>query len=140
MTLQTEIATDPLALGYAGMTAQELLASLMAPTRTRTVSRMVSARAILSDCAGGAVILDKLEAVAVNVSEVKWAMFFLKQPEGVDAGSPATLSMIDQLEQGLVLTEAEAEALRALSTQPCSRLEELGLPTPILADVIEAMP
>ena len=142
MTLRDEIRSDPLQIGYMAMPPEAVLASLTAPTRSRVVSRMVTARAILSDCNGvgvsGSAILDKLEAAGQSISAVKWAMKFLGQDGGLDAGSPATRTMIVQLQQGGVLTSAEAASLLALSVKPCSRLEELGLPTPIEAEIIEA--
>lgn len=139
MDLKTEITTDPLGLGYAGMGAEEILESLTNVTRTRVTSRMVSARAILSDCPNGAALLDKLDALGAQISAVKWAMFFIKQEAGLDAGHPATLAMLTQLQQAGALTEGEVASLKALSVKPCSRVEELGLPTPILAEIIEAM-
>lgn len=127
MTLKNELTIDPLGIGYARMTPAEIEASLNAKTRSRIVERWVTARTILAECAGGAKILDKLEAAAAQISEVKWAMRFLQQEGGIDAGHPATLAMVEQLQAAGILTVDEAVALGALAVEPCSRAEELGL-------------
>lgn len=41
-TLRNEIATDPLGIGYAGMTADQVAGSLNAKTRTRNRQRMAA--------------------------------------------------------------------------------------------------
>jgi hypothetical protein len=125
-TLREELTNDPLGVGYAEMTNAEVETALNAKTRSRVVSRFITARTILAECADGATILDKLEAAAAQISAVKWAMRFLQQEGGVDVGHPATLSMIAQL-TGPVLTAAEGSALATLAMQECSRAEELGV-------------
>ena len=136
MTLHDELINDPLGLGYAAMTDGELEASLNAKTRTRIVSRFVTARTILAECADGPTILDKLEAAGTQVSAVKWAMRFLQQEGGIDVGHPATLGMVEQL-RGTVLTSGEADQLAALPVQVCSRAEELNV-SAIGADIRNA--
>lgn len=126
-TLTEELANDPLGLGYSGMDNSEIEAALNSKTRSRIISRFVTARTILAECADGAAILDKLEAAGATVSAVKWAMRFLQQEGGIDVGHPATLAMVDQLVGAGVLTATEGAALKELSVQVCSRAEELGL-------------
>lgn len=136
-TITEELASDPLGLGYAAMTNGEIEAAMNTKNRTRIVSRFVTARTILAECADGATILDKLEAAGAQVSAVKWAMRFLQQEGGIDVGHPATLSMVDQLVAGGVLTQVEGDSLKALSVQVCSRAEELGI-SAIGADIRNA--
>ena len=127
MVLQDELKNDPIGVGYSFMSDAEIMASLNATTRTRNVSRFVTARSILAECADGATILDKLEAASAFVSPVKWAMRFLAQEGGVDAGHPVTLELIGVLEKQGVLTSDEAMQLRNLSVEVCSRADELGI-------------
>ena len=136
-TLTEELANDPLGIGYESMTDGELEASLNAKTRSRIVSRFITARTILAECADGATILDKLEAAASVSSPVKWAMRFLTQEGGLDVGHPNTLAMIGQLVAGGVLTQAEGDSLKVLPVQVCSRAEELGV-SAIGADIRNA--
>lgn len=128
--LKVELQTDPQALGYSAFLPNiegKVEALLNAKTFTQIAPRMVTARAILAECAGGAVILDKLEAFAPNSSTIKWAVIFLKQDAGIDVGNAATQGMITQLVQGSVLTTGEGASLKALASIPCSRAEVLGL-------------
>lgn len=136
-TLSEELANDPLWLGYAAMSDGEIEAAMNAKNRTRIVSRFVTARTILAECADGATILDKLEAAGTQISAVKWAMRFLQQEGGIDVGHPATLGMVDQLVTGGVLTATEGTALKTLAVQSCSRAEELGV-SAIGADIRNA--
>ncbi len=61
-TLTEELTNDPLGLGYAGMTNGEIETAMNTKNRSRIISRFVTARTILAECADGAAILDKLEA------------------------------------------------------------------------------
>lgn len=131
-TIAEELANDPLGLGYATMTNGEIEAAMNAKTRSRIISRFVTARTILAECADGATILDKLEAAGTQVSAVKWAMRFLQQEGGIDVGHPATLAMVDQLVAAGVLTQVEGDSLKALAVQMCSRAEEIGIPPVVL--------
>lgn len=131
-TLTEELTIDPLGIGYSTMTNGEIEAALNAKTRSRIISRFVTARTILAECADGATILDKLEAAGAQVSAVKWAMRFLQQEGGIDVGHPATLAMVDQLVGAGVLTAAEGAALKNLSVELCSRAEEIGIPPVVL--------
>lgn len=130
-TITEELANDPLGLGYATMTNGEIEAAMNAKTRTRIISRFVTARTILAECADGPTILDKLEVAGTQISAVKWAFKFLLTDGGLDVGHASTLAMIEQL-RGTVLTADEASQLAALPVQMCSRAEEIGIPPVVL--------
>ncbi len=132
--LSDEITNDPAGKGYAAFLPDQpgrVVDLLNALTETKHKARMITARGILSDYPGGpvaaALVLDKLEAAAPSVPALKWAFGFLKT-EGLDIGHPATQGMIDQLATASVITADEAANLKALSLQPASRAEVLGLP------------
>ena len=92
-----------------------------------TQSRFITARTILAELADGSVILDKLEAVATQVSAVKWSMYYLKGESGIDIGHPGTIAQIDGLVSGGVLTSSEGEELKGMALLPTSRAGMLGL-------------
>jgi hypothetical protein len=46
---------------------------------------------------------------------------------GLDFASPATVAMIQQLQQANVLSQSEANAVLSLGRRTCSRVEALGL-------------
>lgn len=129
VALAAEVATDPKAKGYAGFLPDSpghVVRLLNEQTETMTKSRMVTARAILAECAEGATILDKLEAASASSSAVKWAVKFLGQEAGIDVGMTATQGMISQLVAGAILTAAEGDQLKNMATQKASRAEVLG--------------
>lgn len=139
--LKSEVQTDPLNLGYAQFLPDnpgKVVELLNANTQQLLRSRMVTARAILAECQGGAQILDKLESAATAVTEVKWAVRFLQQEAGIDVGHPATQSMIGQLVERQILTDAEGAALKAMALRPGSRAEVLALGRVTETDLIEA--
>lgn len=127
-TLEEELASDPLGMGYATMTDGELEAVLNAKTRTRIVEARVGYGAILSalGASAGAALLDALEATAGSNSPVKWAMRLLAA-DNLDIGNLTTRAQIDALAAAGVMTAAQATTLKALAEQPCSRAEELGV-------------
>jgi len=132
--LSDEIDNDPAGKGYATFMPDQpgrVVDMLNALTETKIKTRMITARGILSDYPGGpaaaAVVLDKLEAATEVIPALKWAFGFLKTPEGIDIGHPATQGMIGQLSPS-VITPEEAANLKALAIQPASRAEVLGLP------------
>ena len=99
---------------------------LNAPAGVAIRSRFVTARTVLAEIGpGGAVILDKLEAVAAVSSPVKWAMRFITQDSGIDIGHPGTQGMIDQLVAGNALTADEGAALKGLALLPITRAESV---------------
>lgn len=141
MSLAEELRTDPAGLGYAAHLPDSpglVVDMLNALTRTAVKSRFVTARGVLAEVDGGAQILDKLEALAAGVSEVKWAMKFLLT-DGIDVGHPRTRGLLDQLAAAGGLTAADAKALKDLALQPASRAEELGLGFITEADVRVAL-
>jgi hypothetical protein len=140
-TLADEIADDPAGMGYAQHLPDcpGLVVDLLnARTQMAPQSRMVTARGILADVAGGAAILDKLEAVGAQVPEVRWAMKFMVGDQGIDIGHPRTRGLVQALGAQGVLTQGEADALLALAVQPCSRADLIGLPTVTEADLRSA--
>jgi hypothetical protein len=139
--LKAEVQADPEGLGYAQYlpAAPGMVCELLNRQSTTTVkSRVVTARTVLSECgAGAAAILDKLEASSPSISEVKWAMRFITG-DGLDVGHAVTQAQIQALVPPGVLTQAEADALKSLALQPCSRAEKLGLPLVTEADLRDA--
>lgn len=136
--LAAEIADDPLGLGYAQHLPDcpgIVVDLLNARTQSAPQPRMVTARGILADVAGGAQILDKLEAMAPVVPEVRWAMKFMVGDQGIDIGHPRTRALIDALAQQGALTRGEADDLLALAVQPCSRADLIGRGTVTEADL-----
>ena len=132
--LSDEINNDPKNKGYAALLPNQpgrVVDLLNALTETKVKTRMITARGILSDYPGGpaaaAVVLDKLDAATETIPALKWAFGFLKTPEGLDIGHPATQGMIDQLSPSIITPE-EAANLKALAIQPASRAGVLGLP------------
>lgn len=140
--LQTELQTDPLNRGYSQHlpNCPGLVADLLnAPTRTGVVSTFVNARTVLFTLGqAGAAILDALEAAAPNISAVKWMLPFIKSDAGVDVGSPAAQAIVDALMAGGILTSTQGNALKAMSLQPISRAQELGLTSVTILDIIGA--
>lgn len=132
--LSDEIDNDPTAKGYAALLPSQpgrVVEILNAQTETMYKTRMITARGIMSDYPGGPVaaagVLDKLEGATAVIPALKWAMIFLKTPEGLDIGHAATHAMLDSLAIGEVITTQEAANLKSLSTLPASRAEVLGL-------------
>lgn len=134
MDLKTYLTTDPDNLGFAPLILagnDGEIAALINTQGTKMLrTRIISARGVLSDYAGGpaaaADVLDKLETLSASVPAIRWVMTFLKA-EGVDIGHPATQGMLDQLAAGGALTKAEAKNLQALGFATCSWGEKAGL-------------
>lgn len=135
--LNNELANDPKGKGYSSLINNqpgrvvELLNEL---TDTKTKSRMITARGIMSDYSGGpiaaAIVLDKLDASSSSLPALKWAWKFITG-DGIDIGHAATQGMLDFLtttEGGSILTTTESNNLKSLALQPASRAEVLGLP------------
>lgn len=142
MILADEIKNDPLGHGYAAHLPddpQRVVDLLTAQAGTAVKSRFVTGRTILAECDDGGAVLDALEAAATTNSAVKWAVTFLSKDSGLDVGHPRTQMMIDSLAQGGALTQAQAEQLKALATQPASRADVLGIPAPTARDIIDAL-
>jgi|GEM_PF-2772559 len=95
-----------------------LAAALNAEGLTAPKTRFVTARTVLSECADGGAILDALKAAAAGNSAVDWALKFMSQDSGIDAGNAMTRGMVDQLVAATALTPAQGEALKALANAP----------------------
>lgn len=129
--LHAEVQTDPQGHGYLQFLpdAPGMVCELLNKQSALMVKpRLVTARTVLAECGPDAAgILDKLEAAAASVSTVKWAMKFLQQDGGLDVGHPVTQAQLSGLATGGILTSQEAQALKDMALQPCSRAEQLGL-------------
>jgi hypothetical protein len=125
----------------AGVTDTHTLAAALSVGRTRMRSRMVSERGILDTYPGGPVaadaLLTRLEAFAATAvplaSIVARALRFLRMPDGIDLGAPATVVMLDALAQGGAITTTEREHLRAMVTEP-DPVDEMSVRRAIWAD------
>lgn len=137
--LRDELTTDPLGLGYAGMTNGEVEASLNAKTRMRTIEKRIGYGAVMATLGveAGAAVLDALELTATKSSPVKWAMKLLAA-DNLDVGNPQTRLQIDALAAAGVLTVAQATTLKGLAEEPCSRAQELQILYSTENDVWEA--
>lgn len=139
-TLQLELARDPMNLGYAAALVsydeERLLTLLNDPSVMASKSGALhSERGLLDRYPDGPVaadlILKKLEAFSKSghpfASLVARALKFLGQAEGIDFGATATVTMLQRLAQGGVLTQDEAAKLISIGTTLVSRAEQLGL-------------
>lgn len=137
--LRAEIDTGPLAAECAGG-ADESIATILNRSDIPTVfSRFVSARTILAEVPAGATILDKLEAAATTIPDVKWAMKFLQTETGIDVGHATTRAQIDALVSAGILAETEGAALKNLALKACSRAKIAGFGTVTAGDVSRAL-
>ena len=104
------------------------LAAIVSVGRKSIRSRFVTARTILAEISGGGTVLKALEKAAIppatpsatdiEVSaSVEYALKFLGQPEGLDAGTPAVQGLCDLLITRGALTAAQGNALKALASQ-----------------------
>ena len=140
--LRTELTTDPLGLGYAGMTDQQCLNSLL--TKTRTRQRTLTTTDLL-EWSGTSLRFDKIK-VASNGSTQNAArnlsgiMFVLLNAPGVnlDMNRSASLALVDGLVNQGVLVAADKTALVAAATESINRFAELGIPEYQLGDITRA--
>ena len=101
------------------------------PTGTRLVERFENAIGIMSALGAvtGATILEKLDQAKASIPALKWAMLAMDDPQGVNLGDPETQDMLDGLATANVITQAEADAIKALAIQPSSlAYETVGQP------------
>jgi len=68
----------------------------------------------------GAAILEKLDQAKAGIPALKWAMLAMDDPQGINLGDPETQAMLDDLATGGVITQLEADAVKALAIQPSS--------------------
>lgn len=125
MTLKDEILSNQACADAVARRDLDAIAAIVSEGRKAIQPRMVTARAILNECADGEPILNALELVAETNGTVKWAVRFLGTTEGLDVGAEKTQSMITQLVQTGALTADQGEQLRgmALKPAPVSRLD-----------------
>lgn len=141
MTLQEELTTDPLNLGYQQYVPQApgtIAEIINAQNYSLPKTKFINARGILAQFGiQGAEILDKLETASNSNSAVKWAMRFITS-DGIDVGHPTCRTLLDQL-VGTVLTQQECDLLKNMAVQPASRADVLGLPYVSTNDVQTAL-
>ncbi len=102
-----------------------------APIGTRLVERFENAIGIMSALGAvtGAGILEKLDAAKAGIPALKWAMLAMASDTGVNLGDLETQEMLDDLATANVITQAEADAVKALAVQPSSlAYETVGQP------------
>lgn len=98
---------------------------------TRLVERYENAIGIMSALGAvtGAGILEKLDQAKAGIPALKWAMLAMDDAQGINLGDPETQTMLDDLATGGVITQAEADAVKALAIQPSSlAYETVGQP------------
>jgi hypothetical protein len=104
----------------------QAIANVLSVGRTKVASHFASERGILERFPGGPVAADallaKLEAYAEAAQPLSRitgrAIRFLRQPEGLDIGSPATQAMLGAITQAGVITADEFAGLRAMALRP----------------------
>lgn len=134
-TLLDLIATAPTILAQAESRDYDpVLVWLNDPTAESTLTeRFITDRTVLAEVINpesgqpdplwANTILDKMDAIATQSTLVKRAMNRL-YADGLDIGSPATQAQLDMLVGPGGLTQAEADALKALGVRRCSRAEK----------------
>lgn len=128
MSLQTELSNDPLQRGYAGMTDAECAADLNEKRYAQVAERWITERTIMAELADGQAIMEVLETVAEQSGEVARAVKWLDPARGgLNIADAKVRAQIDDLATAQLLTQQQAEALKALAEQPASRAEVLGL-------------
>lgn len=102
-----------------------------ASSGTRLVERYENAIGIMSALGAvtGAAILEKLDQAKAGIPALKWAMLAMDDPQGINLGDSETQAMLNDLATGGVITQAEADAVKALAIQPSSlAYETVGQP------------
>lgn len=112
-----------------------------ASSGTRLVERYENAIGIMSALGAitGAAILEKLDQAKAGIPALKWAMLAMDDPQGINLGDPETQTMLDDLATGGVITQAEADAVKALAIQPSSLAYETVSQPITAADVSIAL-
>ena len=85
------------------------------PEIVELVPRMIGPGTIMNELGAstGAAALDALEDLAAQVPHVKWAMILMKGG-GLDVGSQVVRAQIDGLVPAQIITQAQANQLKAL--------------------------
>lgn len=114
--------------------------ALNAPGGTAPRERFVSARTVLAEVGpAGAVILDKLQAftdgpkpgnpaVQSAHAAARWTIRYVMSADGIDVGHPRTREMLDAMASAGIVTQAEADSIKALALQPRTVAEGLLAP------------
>lgn len=137
--LVNELQADPLGVGYASMTDDEVAVSLNEPRFRVPTTRFITWRAIaavLDDDEYG-LFKQAITAAAQQSPKVADMLRFLEMPcsddgttGGIDFGNDAVRSFIVQLCDAMnagQTGEAIKQKLLGLAEVPCSRLEEFGI-------------
>lgn len=132
--LTDELRNDPLGIGYASMTDDEVAASLNEPRFSVPTTRFMTWRAIAAvldddEYASTKTALNQLANMSAKVADM---IPFLSQATGddgtgggIDFGNAGVRAMIQALPG---IGEATKQKLLALGERPASRAEILGLP------------
>jgi hypothetical protein len=129
--LRTELTTDPVTLGYAGLTDTLAAAKLNATDTSRTATRTaVPVQEVFNAIDDGA------WPTAGSLSESKLRTV-LGMPQ-VDASNTNTRGILGAVFPASGATAATRTRLLALSTQTVSRAVELGLGPVLTSDVTKA--
>lgn len=112
-----------------------------APSGTRLIERFENAIGIMSALGAvtGATILEKLDAAKSQIPALKWAMLAMASDVGINLGDIETQQMLDAMVVANVITEAEAESVKALAVQPSSLAYETVGQSITAADVSIAL-
>lgn len=129
--LKTEVLGDPLGLGYASMSDQQVYVSMVGKTRTR--NRQLTTTDLLEWAGTNQRFLKVKNAAAVTAdSQTKNVAAILQtllQSPGIpfDMNRPASLAMITFLVAQAVLSAADQTALQTLAVEEINRFQELGI-------------
>lgn len=132
--LTDELRNDPLGIGYANMTDEDVAASLNAPRYSVPTQRFITWRAIAAvlDDDEYAAVKSALNQLAQASPKVADMIPFLSQATGddgtgggIDFGNAGVRAMIQALPG---IGEETKRKLLALGERPASRAEILGLP------------
>ena len=132
--LTDELRNDPLGIGYANMTDEDVATSLNEPRFSVPTTRFITWRAIAAvlDDDEYAAVKSALNQFAQSSPKVADMLPFLSQATGddgtgggIDFGNASVRAMIQALPG---IGEATKQKLLALGERPASRAEILGLP------------
>tara|TARA_B100000686_G_C16048008_1_gene598573 strand:+ start:48 stop:482 length:435 start_codon:yes stop_codon:yes gene_type:complete len=115
---------------YSGKTPQQIADILNAMTATKPDPGRKSLLSVIEKLDDAGTIITKLDAVAVSNAVLKEGLAAARsyQPDsGIDFTHPRTVAMFDTLVASSVLTQAEADGLKSVGTQPCTLADSLGL-------------
>lgn len=123
--LREELENDPLGIGYAEMSNDEVEFSLNAQTRTKLVPTEIGNGMVLS--AVGLTVGNALLDVIYNAPDFRYVKPLLEQGR-LDISSPLARGALDSL-VGVAegFEQAHADAIKNLAVRSCSRAEELGI-------------